>query len=226
MFPIFAALLAEKYKDALGLWVWVIFVCSGVVLLYTWGGFSFAWGLITHKKVKSETELSPTASLGGPHPEVLLSTEWPSDWPRNASHREMRFVEPLNQPYERPFVVSNESDITAHNVKIRDIAHNGKRVTFNSIDFVRKGEDKPSLPRVLASDIPIMQSRSLAPLFDTHISVALNSGRVAKMKETIPVVTDYEDIHGGKWETEQELTYDVWYKTAQLRLLYCGTRRP
>lgn len=171
-------------------------------------------------------QTSASARDIGRGPEVILSTEWPSDWPPHADHPPMRFVAPLNQAYERPFVVSNDSEITAHNVKIRNLERNGKRAEFRTIDFVRRGEDKPSVPRVVVGEENPMRGRSIAPLFDDYVILgALHAGRGAQLAPTLPVITDYEDSHGGRWETEQEMAYDIWRKTAVLRLVYCGPRR-
>jgi hypothetical protein len=147
------------------------------------------------------------------HPEIILSAEWPDE--RKPDLHRMRFVEPLNQGIERPFVLSNHSEVVAYNVKIRDITRNGKTATFPEIGFVRKGEDQPALPKVLNEDI--FASKSLRPLFANDAAQVLDI--------TVSLVTDYRDARGQKWETEQEMTYDRFWKTPSFRLVYCGPRR-
>jgi hypothetical protein len=146
------------------------------------------------------------------HPEIVLSAEWPDE---RKPDIHMRFVDPLNHKLERPFIVSNHSEITAHNVKIRDIVRNGYTVTYPEIGFVRKGEDKPALPRVL--DVDIFASKTLAPIFADD--------PIHNTEITIPIITDYEDVSGKQWETEQEMTYDRFWKTATFRFVRCGSKR-
>jgi hypothetical protein len=192
-----------------GLWksVWVGFGIALVVLLV----------LVIHAYFVS----GRTAQQ---HPEIILSTEWPSAWPPGANHPPMRFVQPLNQPYERPFVVSNESDITAYNVKIRDIEGNGMRAQYEPIDFVRRGEDKPATPRVQGEGNP-MRARSLVSLFPEDVLLNPPRGPREIMTTAKTVITDYRDSRGRGWETEQEMTFDIWFQTATFRLVYCGPKR-
>jgi hypothetical protein len=158
-------------------------------------------------------------------PQILLSAEWPARNKRTQGIEtvSIRFVAAINTAFERPFTVSNDSDIPAHNVKIRDLTRKGKVATFPHISIVRKGDDQPALPHVEV--VPILAARSLHALFDYNPATE-TSGSDDPVKIPISVITDYEDSRRVQYETEQRMVYDVWNRTAEFSLIYWGVRRP
>jgi hypothetical protein len=134
------------------------------------------------------------------------------DWQNNLSN-----AGGSNVPENRKLTLVNDSETPAVNVNLRPLSLAGKTARFKTPSVVRKGQ--PVEASVDVDGFGALQRFDLHWMFDK----ATNTNDGLDVKATLFI--DYEDSDKRQYETEQEMTYNVWTRTAEFQLNYLGPRR-
>lgn len=143
VFPIVASIIAERYKDSLGVWLWVIFTLSGIALLHAWGVLDFVWKMIPLRRREAiESRSTVSAPLAPAAPNKTGPTIYVAEL-LDESH--------LHLPAS-PIVLHNRGDEVAHAIQILPVTVGYREILFDYVDTLAVDEKKKVLPRIAAAN--------------------------------------------------------------------------
>lgn len=120
---------------------------------------------------------------------------------------------------DRPLTLVNDSDLPAFNVSLRPITLGPHTATFKCDSVVRRG--KTVKAEIAVDGFGVLQQR------DLHWMLQKESDHLGgfHLDVSISIFLDYEDSDRKQFETEQQMTYNVFTKKAEFKLIYQGVRR-
>ncbi|MGO8819244.1 MAG: toll/interleukin-1 receptor domain-containing protein [Terriglobia bacterium] len=144
-------------------------------------------------------DLQPTAHSGDDGPEVVIEYE--------SNAKEERATR------KAPLVVRNLRGGTAYRVQIRDIRNGSLTARFDLISHVPEGQSIQVTPKV-------EDANGTNPLFLDFVRVLEADYRDTSAKELftpfrLPVHVSYSDINGRPFESECEIEFHYFHKTAR-----------
>jgi len=217
VFSLALALLAERYSDKLGHWLWVILALSGTVFLWAWGifgRFGNAWSafwkeaeVIEQEIVRpheNKTKKTVADNLLTGDPSVYVSFvlgKGESRWSGGSTVKDTEV-----------HVECASGTRDALNVQVKMGPLREGQVLFPLIPLVRSGTTEK-----VTAIITDKNGKDVAPFKVRDIDLALEAewksyNDLGKLDLEVPCYVDYEDSLQTKFRADATILYEIWNK--------------
>ena len=156
-------------------------------------------------KTKNASTVSQQNVVYGP--QVVLSCEWPAQTSRGE-------ISGVHVVLNRPFVLKNLSDVAATNVQIESILRATGTIEFRAVSLLEKGKDVRLTPVVKTARGHGV--RDFENILQDEEPNLLSGPAPEAYTIRLPMTVTYNDLHGNKFESLHELTYDLYDRSGDI----------